>query len=127
MAVRWGNEADGRRSAAKGVPSKDYAFDIQLYDEIIPEVRILLSLNLRLASACGLKARGSLRRGFATDGTPQETKKQVSDRAIVLILRKKTAKAEYWPRLTKEKPNRNWVKTDFSKASWPLRVGLVLS
>jgi hypothetical protein len=33
----------------------------------------------------------------------------------VLVLRKKEAKSEYWPRLTKEKPNRNWVKTDFSK------------
>jgi hypothetical protein len=33
----------------------------------------------------------------------------------VLVLRKKTPKAEYWPRLTKEKPNRNWIKTDFSK------------
>ena len=39
----------------------------------------------------------------------------VTSRAIVLILRKKEPKAEYWLRLTKEKPNRNWVKTDFSK------------
>lgn len=45
----------------------------------------------------------------------QETKKVVTSRAIVLVLRKKEAQAEYWPRLTKEKPNRNWVKTDFSK------------
>ncbi|XAO26597.1 hypothetical protein I312_105435 [Cryptococcus bacillisporus CA1280] len=46
---------------------------------------------------------------------PEETKKVVTSRAIVLVLRKKEAQAEYWPRLTKEKPNRNWVKTDFSK------------
>jgi hypothetical protein len=39
----------------------------------------------------------------------------VTSRAVVLVLRKKEAKAEYWLRLTKEKPNRNWVKTDFSK------------
>lgn len=31
------------------------------------------------------------------------------------MLRKKELKQEYWPRLTKEKPNRNWIKTDFSK------------
>ena len=48
---------------------------------------------------------------------PEETKKLSTSRAIVLVLRKKEAKAEYWPRLTKEKPNRNWVKTDFSKVS----------
>ncbi|OWT40728.1 hypothetical protein C362_01537 [Cryptococcus neoformans Bt1] len=46
---------------------------------------------------------------------PEETKKVVTSRAIVLVLKKKEAQAEYWPRLTKEKPNRNWVKTDFSK------------
>jgi hypothetical protein len=33
----------------------------------------------------------------------------------MLVLRKAEAQAEYWPRLTKEKPNRNWIKTDFSK------------
>jgi hypothetical protein len=27
--------------------------------------------------------------------------------------------SEYWLRLTKEKPNRNWVKTDFAKVSHP--------
>jgi hypothetical protein len=43
----------------------------------------------------------------------------VTSRAVVLVLRKKEAKAEYWLRLTKEKPNRNWVKTDFSKVSFP--------
>ena len=39
----------------------------------------------------------------------------ITSRAVVLVLRKKNVKAEYWLRLTKEKPNRNWVKTDFSK------------
>jgi hypothetical protein len=38
-----------------------------------------------------------------------------TSRAIVLILRKKEMSSEYWLRLTKEKPNRNWVKTDFAK------------
>ncbi|WRT63745.1 uncharacterized protein IL334_000668 [Kwoniella shivajii] len=67
--------------ASKGVPEKDYAFDLQLYDEIIPE----------------------------------ETKKVITSRAVVLVLRKKEPRSEYWLRLTKEKPNRNWIKTDFSK------------
>lgn len=47
----------------------------------------------------------------------QETKKVTTSRAIVLILRKKESASEYWLRLTKEKPNRNWIKTDFSKVS----------
>lgn len=45
----------------------------------------------------------------------QETKRLQTSRAVVLVLRKKEPKSEYWPRLTKEKPNRNWIKTDFSK------------
>nr|ODN88723.1 hypothetical protein L203_02736 [Cryptococcus depauperatus CBS 7841] len=68
---------------SKGIPEKEFAFNLQLWGEIIPE----------------------------------ETKKVTTSRAIVLVLRKKEAQAEYWPRLTKEKPNRNWIKTDFSKAS----------
>jgi hypothetical protein len=48
----------------------------------------------------------------------------VTSRAVVLVLRKKEAKAEYWLRLTKEKPNRNWVKTDFSKVSCPVLARL---
>lgn len=69
------------RSAAKGVPERQYEFDIELYDEIIPE----------------------------------ETKKNITSRAVVLILRKKQMQAEFWPRLTKEKVKNNWIKTDFSK------------
>jgi len=46
----------------------------------------------------------------------------VTSRAVVLVLRKKEAKAEYWLRLTKEKPNRNWIKTDFSKVSFLART-----
>ncbi|BEJ10946.1 hypothetical protein CspHIS471_0103680 [Cutaneotrichosporon sp. HIS471] len=46
---------------------------------------------------------------------PAETKKQFNSRHLMLVLRKKEPQAEYWPRLTKEKPNRNWIKTDFSK------------
>ncbi|ODN76135.1 hypothetical protein L202_06061 [Cryptococcus amylolentus CBS 6039] len=67
--------------ASKGIPEKEFAFDLQLWAEIIPE----------------------------------ETKKLITSRAVVLTLRKKENKAEYWTRLTKEKPNKNWIKTDFSK------------
>lgn len=54
----------------KGIPTKDWAFDLTLWGEIVPE----------------------------------DTKKSVHGRGIVLVLRKKELRAEYWPRLTKEKP-----------------------
>ncbi|KAK4684636.1 hypothetical protein P7C73_g5537, partial [Tremellales sp. Uapishka_1] len=66
---------------SKGVPEKRFAFEIDLFEDILPE----------------------------------ETKKHVTSRAIMLILRKKEAKSEYWPRLTKEKVKNMWIKTDFSK------------
>lgn len=99
----WGLLVDvSDTSASNGVPEKEYSFDLQLWGEIIPEVRIKL---LRVFQR------------VRTNRDVQETKKVVTSRAIVLVLRKKEAQAEYWPRLTKEKPNRNWVKTDFSKVS----------
>lgn len=36
-------------------------------------------------------------------------------RDLLLIIRKKELKKEYWPRLTKEPLNRNWIKTDFTR------------
>jgi hypothetical protein len=79
-------------SASKGVPEREYQFDLDLYDEIIPE----------------------------------ETKKSVTSRAIVLILRKKQLQAEFWPRLTKEKVKNNWIKTDFSKVCCSFTNNLVV-
>nr|ODN93041.1 hypothetical protein L204_05220 [Cryptococcus depauperatus CBS 7855] len=68
---------------SKGIPEREFAFNLQLWGEIIPE----------------------------------ESKKTTTSRAVVLVLRKKEAQAEYWPRLTKEKPDRNKIRIDFSKAS----------
>ncbi|RSH80926.1 uncharacterized protein EHS24_008355 [Apiotrichum porosum] len=65
----------------KGIPTKEWAFDLDLWGEI----------------------------------DPTKTKKVVHGRAVVLVLQKKELRAEYWPRLTKEKPNRNWIRTDFAK------------
>jgi len=46
---------------------------------------------------------------------PAATKKNLSSRYLQLILQKKEAKEEFWPRLTKEKVRLQWLKTDFSK------------
>jgi hypothetical protein len=48
--AKWSG-VDG--SAAKGVPDREYAFDLQLYDEIIPEVSRLAQRQPQ-AEACGL-------------------------------------------------------------------------
>ena len=45
----------------------------------------------------------------------QESLKNLTQRSFVLVLRKKEKKAEYWPRLTKEKVRNAFIKTDFSK------------
>ncbi|KAI0771024.1 HSP20-like chaperone [Trametes elegans] len=46
---------------------------------------------------------------------PEESKQHLTSRSFSLILRKKEKRAEYWPRLTKEKVRQQWIKTDFSK------------
>ncbi|KAF9817465.1 hypothetical protein IEO21_03422 [Rhodonia placenta] len=46
---------------------------------------------------------------------PEESGKSLSSRAFAIVLRKKEKKAEFWPRLTKEKIRTPFIKTDFSK------------
>ncbi|EIW86361.1 HSP20-like chaperone [Coniophora puteana RWD-64-598 SS2] len=46
---------------------------------------------------------------------PEESKRSLSSRSFVVVLRKKEHTAEYWPRLTKEKLKLPFIKTDFSK------------
>ncbi|KAI0639001.1 HSP20-like chaperone [Trametes polyzona] len=46
---------------------------------------------------------------------PEESSKNLTSRSFNLLIRKKEKKAEYWPRLTKEKVRTQFIKTDFSK------------
>jgi len=46
---------------------------------------------------------------------PSESRHIHSARATECIIRKKEAKEEFWPRLTKEKVKLHWLKTDFDK------------
>lgn len=43
------------------------------------------------------------------------TRKAATAQSVVVELRKKDAKAEYWPRLAKDKTRRPFVRTDFDK------------
>ncbi|KDQ17458.1 hypothetical protein BOTBODRAFT_646396 [Botryobasidium botryosum FD-172 SS1] len=52
---------------------------------------------------------------FYSEINAEETKKFFTSRHLFLTLRKKEKKVEYWPRLTKTKDRRNFIKTDFSK------------
>jgi hypothetical protein len=52
---------------------------------------------------------------FFEEIDPAETKKHISTRAIELAIRKKEAKAEFWPRLLKEKKKYHFLRTDFDK------------
>ena len=49
------------------------------------------------------------------DSRIQTSNKSLTSRSLQLLLRKKEKKAEYWPRLTKEKVRNAFLKTDFSK------------
>jgi len=52
---------------------------------------------------------------FYEEIDPQESKISHTDRDIELVLRKKKAEEEFWPRLLKEKAKVHWLKTDFDK------------
>ncbi|KZV88038.1 HSP20-like chaperone [Exidia glandulosa HHB12029] len=52
---------------------------------------------------------------FFEDIVPEESTHRLTTRSLSAVLRKKNKKAEFWPRLTKEKVKLAFVKTDFSK------------
>jgi len=52
---------------------------------------------------------------FFSEIVPEKSSKKLSTRSLYLVLRKKEQKAEFWPRLTKEKVKNAYIKTDFSK------------
>ncbi|CAK5264985.1 unnamed protein product [Mycena citricolor] len=52
---------------------------------------------------------------FFSEIVPEKSSKKLSTRSFYLVLRKKEQKAEFWPRLTKEKVRNAYLKTDFSK------------
>lgn len=45
----------------------------------------------------------------------QNSKQHLTSKSLYMVLRKKEAKLDYWPRLTKEKVRLHNVKTDFDK------------
>ena len=52
---------------------------------------------------------------FFEEVDPEQSRKSLTSRHLALVLRKKEKKAEYWPRLSKQKVKSTFVKTDFSK------------
>ncbi|KAF2199883.1 HSP20-like chaperone [Delitschia confertaspora ATCC 74209] len=52
---------------------------------------------------------------FFAEIDPKESKIHHTGRDIVLVLRKKELKDEYWPRLLKESKKMHFLKTDFDK------------
>ncbi|KAN0100983.1 HSP20-like chaperone [Tylopilus felleus] len=52
---------------------------------------------------------------FFAEIDPEQSTRRLTSRSLVAVLRKKEAKTEYWPRLTKEKSKTPFIKTDFSK------------
>ncbi|KAL4898981.1 HSP20-like chaperone [Aspergillus multicolor] len=52
---------------------------------------------------------------FYSEIIPEQSSKNLSSRHFYLVLRKKEAKGEYWPRVTKDRTKFPYIKTDFSK------------
>lgn len=73
-------------------------------------------------SSTGLKFTGSahdvdyaLDLEFFDEVDVDNSKQHTTDRGVIMVLRKKEMKEEYWPRLTKNKARLPYIKTDFDK------------
>lgn len=83
--------------------------------------------GFKFAAKVGDQAKGIAERSYAFDLDlfdkidVENSKVSQSSKSMYLLLRKKEAKLEYWPRLSKEKVRLHNVKTDFDKVSHHLQ------
>lgn len=49
----------------------------------------------------------------------EELKRNLTGKSLSLVLKKKEAQEDYWPRLTKEKVKLNWLKVGSSPCPYP--------
>lgn len=89
----------------------------------IREQTLHCDLTSNTLSFSGTNAKGA---SFAVDLDfydeidPAESKQHLTSRGLELVIRKKKAKAEFWPRLLKEAKKQHFLKTDFDKVAYPL-------
>lgn len=58
--------------------------------------------------------------GFYGEIDPAESKQHFTSRGLEIVIRKKEAKVEYWPRLLKDSKKQHFLKTDFGKVGCTL-------
>lgn len=89
---------------------------IQVVDPINPSLELTANnLKYKATSPDG-KTNYDLNIDFFDEIDPEKSHKNTdSGSHVYLVLRKKTAKEEFWPRLTKEKLKYHYIKTDFDK------------
>jgi len=80
-----------------------------------------VQLDLKPTSLVFTGTSGTLKRTyhveleFFAEVDPAESKTAHTARDVAFVLRKKEAKEEYWPRLTKDKAKLHFLKTDFDR------------
>jgi hypothetical protein len=88
--------------------------------DIIPDTLKLELTSTKLCFAGENKTRQyHVELEFYEEIDENESKAVTSGRGIEYVLRKKEAKAEYWPRLLKEPKKLQFVKTNFDKVGNP--------
>ncbi|KAF3936225.1 hypothetical protein ABW19_dt0205102 [Dactylella cylindrospora] len=99
------------------VPEKNIIYLTINVPDVPPE-KLTLNLTSNKLSFKGTNVKGSeyaLDIEFFEEIDPAESRKHHSPRGVDCVIRKKTPKEEFWPRLTKEKVKLHWLKTDFDK------------
>ncbi|KAF8474595.1 HSP20-like chaperone [Kalaharituber pfeilii] len=103
--------------SSKDTPEKNILFLTINASELSPDT---LKADLKSTS---LSFSGTTKKGvnyavdleFYEEINVEESTRHFSPRALEFILRKKEAKAEYWPRLLKDTKKMHFLKTDFDK------------
>lgn len=97
-------------------PAKNIVYlTIEVQDPIDVKLDLTATHLVFSAQSSDKSTQYELNLEFFAEIEPEQSRKHIAGNKISLVLRKKEAQEEFWPRLLKEKVKLHYIKTDFDK------------
>lgn len=104
-----------QRSNATDAAKNIVYLTIEVQDPIDVKLDLTATHLIFSAQSSDKATQYDLNLEFFAEIDPENSRKHIAGNKISLVLRKKEAKEEFWPRLLKEKVKLHYIKTDFDK------------
>lgn len=97
-------------------PAKNIVYlTIEVQDPIDVKLDLTATHLVFSAQSSDKATQYELNLEFFAEIDPEQSRQHIAGNKISLVLRKKEAQEEFWPRLLKEKVKLHYIKTDFDK------------